>query len=371
MRRPGLLAVVLAGLTAAIAIVLLTPGLRSDPDPAEEQGLLVGLVANSLAFLPDPARVQRRAAAAGAEALREELSPRDVEPLGPGQPWRWRDFDTVVLSAARLELRILPLLMGSPRDSGLDPLALPDPTDFARFTAAVVGRYGPNGSLWREHPEVDRRLAPRWFELWNEPYFRAFSRDGVDPARYATVFRAGAKAGREADEDARFLIAAENSGVVDGGRVPWIEPMFAAVGDLASWIDGLAIHPYSLRPPSTQRADGGDDFARIGDIVATFARFGVARAPVWLTEMGWSTCTDRTRCLSQAEQAAYLREMFDVLEARPEWRVEAVFIYHLDDQRQRAPDDREGGFGLYDREGRGKPALTVLRDVTRDGRPGA
>ena len=48
------------------------------------------------------------------------------------------------------------------------PLRRATPTDFARFLRALVARYGPNGSLWAEHPEVAAQPVRDW-QIWNEP----------------------------------------------------------------------------------------------------------------------------------------------------------------------------------------------------------
>ena len=65
-----------------------------------------------------------------------------------------------------------PVVHGTPAWAALnpgDPASPPkNPDDFARFLTALVARYGPNGSLWAEHPEVARQPIRAW-QIWNEP----------------------------------------------------------------------------------------------------------------------------------------------------------------------------------------------------------
>ncbi len=72
-------------------------------------------------------------------------------------------------------------------------------SEFAEFVENAVKRYGPSGEFWDAHPLLDNDLAPRYWEVWNEPYYPSFTNDEVDPARYAALFKAAAIAGEEAN----------------------------------------------------------------------------------------------------------------------------------------------------------------------------
>ena len=75
--------------------------------------------------------------------------------------------------------------------------ALPrDPADYARFAAAAVARYGPGGTFWRRNKELDARLAPRFFELYNEPYLGLDVPGGPEPEAYARTVAAAVPAVR-------------------------------------------------------------------------------------------------------------------------------------------------------------------------------
>src|SRR5437763_145559 len=47
------------------------------------------------------------------------------------------------------------------------------PADFAAFLRTLIGRYGPQGSFWAEHPDLPRVPVRAW-QVWNEesgPFF--------------------------------------------------------------------------------------------------------------------------------------------------------------------------------------------------------
>ena len=336
--------------------------------PAPPHGappLRAGLVLNALGAGSASRRRGEltRARALGVRWIREELSWSSVEP-SPGR-YRWQRFDTLMVAASRARLHVLPLLLGTPWWAGPGNFALPnDPSAFGAFAAHAAARYGPGGTFWRTHPRLDRRLAPQWFELWNEPYYRFFSTTGVDPARYAAMVRAATVDGRAANRATRWLMAADLTYLdASGRRQQWLPALAAADPGLMALIDGVAVHPYGFGTP------GADDgiplpfrFERIDAIARELTRLGAGRVPVWITEIGWSTCDKRPDCGSEQEQAQRIADVFTRVRRRPlSNRVRAVFVYHLHDFPDRAADDREGHYGLLRTNGSRKPAWGVVR----------
>ncbi|NLT07661.1 MAG: hypothetical protein GXY03_15335 [Solirubrobacterales bacterium] len=341
-----------------------------DPPPGAPP-LAVGVVANTL----DAARARPgelgEVEALGVGWVREELRWAQIQPA-PGRP-RWGAFDAVVADAAERGLRVLPLLLGTPAWAGPELTALPDDVDaFAAFAARAAARYGPGGEFWVRRQRLDAKLAPRWFEIWNEPYFEVFASTGTDPAAYARLATAAARAGRAANPRTRWLAAAELTYLDPAGeRRPWLEPLVAAAPGLAESIDGLAVHPYSYGPPVGEEASLKFRFDRTAAIARRFAALTGRRLPVWITEIGWSTCTLRPECVPDETQAANFAALFDVVRRPPlSDTVRAVFAYHLRDFPDRPADDREAHFGLLDDAGDPKPAWWVVRGAAAlaDGR---
>jgi hypothetical protein len=337
--------------------------------PAGAPPLRVGLIANAAGQFGAAGRRAEltRARALGVHWIREELGWGAIE-RSPGH-YRWGHFDTLMIAATRARLNVLPLLIGTPWWAGPGQLALPnDPAAFGVFAAHVAARYGPGGRFWRAHPRLDARFAPRWFELWNEPYTRAYSTTGVDPARYAAMVRAATIDGRAANRSTRWLMAADLTYLDSSGqRHEWLPTLAAADPNLMRLIDGVAVHPYVFGAP------GADDgiplpfrFERTNAIAQQLAQLGAARVPLWITEIGWSTCDKRPDCGSEQEQAQRIADLFTRVRSKPlSARVRAVFVYHLHDFPGRAEGDREAHYGLLRTNGSRKPAWNVLRREAR------
>jgi hypothetical protein len=329
--------------------------------------LRAGLVLNALDAGRNRPRELARARALGVHWIREELRWGEVEP-SPGR-FRWGRFDGLVADAARARLNGLPQVLGTPRWAGPAALGLPDdPATYGAFVAHAAARYGPGGSFWHARPSLDARLAPRWFELWNEPYLERFSTGGVDPARYAAIVHDATVDGRAANRATRYLMAADLTYQdAVGARHDWLPALAAADPGLMRLIDGVAVHPYAFGTP------GDDDdlplafrFERIDAIADQLTRLGARRVPLWITEIGWSTCDERPDCGSETEQAQRIANMFTLVRRRPlSARVRAVFVYHLHDFPDGSAGDREAHYGLLRTNGTRKPAWSVVHGEAR------
>ena len=361
-----------AALIACAALAGCADDAGSVTVPAPPRGappLRAGLVLNALGAGSERRRRIElgRAQALGVRWIREELSWSTIE-RSPGR-YRWGSFDALMVAAARARLHVLPLLLGTPWWAGAGHFALPnDPRRFGAFAARAAARYGPDGAFWRAHPRLDRGLAPQWFEIWNEPYYRFFSQTGVDPARYAAMVRAATVDGRAANRATRWLMAADLTYLdASGRRQRWLLALAAADPGLMRLVDGVAVHPYAYGTPG---ADDGTPlpfrFERIGAIARALTALGAGRVPLWITEIGWSTCEKRPDCGSEQEQAQRLADVFTRVRRRPlSDRVRAVFVYHLHDFPGRARGDREGYYGLLRANGSRKPAWSVVRKEAR------
>lgn len=327
-------------------------GREPEPRPAEP-GLRVGLAANTVGYGAQVGEEQDRARALGVGWLREDLTWSQIEPR-PGER-RWARFDRLFEAAAERELRILPLLTGTPgwatpSDGGL-PL---DAAAYGRLVGDAVARYGVGGNFWRARPRLDARLAPRWFELWNEPFLVEPQLSAADADRYAALVAAATAAGRARLPQARFLLALDASSASrQGVDARWVDLLLGADPRIFERVDGLSVHPYGID-------EEGEGLAPLDSLLATLARHDV-RLPLWITEVGWSTCSAEPVCVSERVQAERLAHL---LAALPRYRddVRAVFVYHLRDFRGDRPGGREGAFGLLRRDNSRKPAWQVLHD---------
>jgi hypothetical protein len=331
--------------------------------PAAGDQLRVGLVANAQGWDMSSQEILNGIEPTGARWLREEFSWAEIEPRN--NSWHWSRYDNLLIEAAARNMRILPVLIDTPSWAGSSWNQIPDnPSAFSKYTAAVVGRYGPGGTFWQAHPEI-ASYAPDYFEIWNEPYLRYFSAGGVNPGRYARLVKATSIAGREANPQAKFLLAGEQTPPGDK-RHTFVDDMYAAVPDLNAYFDAVAVHPYSGSSAPDHRR-GGWGFPRVADIRQTFVEHGAESKPLWITEVGWSTCPKDPRyCTSEKKQAAYLSEMFALLRTKYASYIKAVFVYRsIDIDSKRS--DKEGWFGLERLNGSRKPAFDVFRKAAKAG----
>jgi exo-beta-1,3-glucanase (GH17 family) len=181
--------------------------------------------------------------------------------------------------------------------------------------------------------------------------------------------KAAAIAGRQTDPAAHFLLAAENQAqLVNGTWVWWIDALYQAVPDLNNYFDGVAVHPYgtnltSLSFPTPGRAyDGYEQIRRVQAIHQEFSAHNAAGKQLWITEIGWPTCTSGSdRCTTPSGQASDLTTVFTY--ARTSWKsfVQAVFVYSYDDSHAEDPTDPESDYGLAYNNGAAKPGLGVFR----------
>jgi hypothetical protein len=374
-RPPQLLAATAAALLCAAAMIGACGGgadagvtITVAAPPPGAPPLRIGLVANTLDARGLRAAEQRTIRGLGVRWVREELRWGSVEPA-PGV-YRWRHFDRLLADAARRDLNVLPLLLGTPRWAGSAPLALArDPRAFGAFAARAAARYGPGGTFWAARPELDARLAPRWFEVWNEPYTERYSTGGVDPARYARMVRAAIELGRTANPRVGWLMAGELV-YEDAGGVPhdWLAAIDAVDPALDADVAGVAVHPYAFGAPGREDPDLSlrYRFDRLQAVARGLAARGAGGTPLWITELGWSTCALRPDCTSEREQAQRLADVIERLRRKPlSARVRALFVYHLRDFPGRRDDDREAHYGLLRTDGTRKPAWTVVRSAVR------
>ncbi len=301
----------------------------------------------------------------GAKWMRQDFFWSDIEPQQG--VFDFSLYDQYVLDSAQHGVHLLPLLFDPPSWAAPSDTSIPsDPTAYAAFVAAVVHRYGPHGSFWTQHTTL-AAYAIQTFELWNEPYYDNGNGGNYDPARYAHLVKAAGIAGHAADPSAKFLIAAENQAQQVGSTwVWWVDALYQAVPDLNNYFDGVAVHPYgndltSLSFPTPGQAyDGYSQIRRVEAIRQEFVNHGASDKPLWITEIGWPTCTSGSnRCTTPTGQANDLQTVFNY--AHTTWKnyVQGIFVYSYDDSSP-DPTDPEHDYGLAYNNGTPKPALTIF-----------
>jgi polysaccharide biosynthesis protein PslG len=302
-----------------------------------------------------------------AKSMREAFHWNQIETSNG--TYNFSRYDTLVTLAAQNNVHLLADLLDTPSWAGPTDNTIPDdPTAYASFVATVVGRYGPSGSFWSSHPTVPK-VPITTFELWNEPYYSNGDNGDYNPGRYARLVKAAGAAGHAADPAARFLIAAENQcALVNGTWVWWVDALYQAVPDLNNYFDGVAVHPYGTDltnvsyPTPGQAYNGYSQIRRVESIRQEFVNHGASNKALWITEIGWPTCTagGSDRCTTPTGQASEIQTVFNY--ARTTWKpyVQAVFLYGYQDNNANTADP-ENDYGLVDYGGNAKPSLSTFK----------
>jgi hypothetical protein len=266
----------------------------------------------------------------------------------------WDGFDHEVKLAAEADIRIMPFVWGSPEWVAPQVIDLPVKSAWQRwgwskFLREAVWRYGPNGSFWKENPELPFLPIERW-EIWNEQNIVTFA-DRPDPVAFAKLIRISGRAIHRADPGAEVILGGFF------GRPLQIPPNVASgdylsrfylAGNVKRHFDGVALHPYVARA----RAMGAqlDNLRRIMNLHHD------AATPIYLTELGWGSHSGPTRWeRGLYGQANQLSRAFAMLSAkRQQWRVRGVWWFTWTDEGGSCSFCRSAG--LLTEKRRAKPA---------------
>ncbi len=298
-------------------------------------------------------------AASGAESVRTAFYWPHAQPQRGVAPDLSR-FDAVVLSAAGRGLRVLPIVTGTPgwagRQRGDETSPPRDARLYADFLRSLVARYGRQGTLWAEHPEVAARPIRAW-QIWNEPNLTRYWARQPFARSYVKLLRAAHGALRAADPGAKVILA----GLPNESWIA-LRKVYKAGGK--RYFDAVALHPYTGKPRNVVRLA---EFAR-----REMRRFKDGRTPIWITELSWPAAKGKTKNTTGFEttdkgQASRLREGIRLLaRARKRLRIERVFWYTWLSQED-SPNSFDYSGLRRVRDGRviSAPALAVFRAAAR------
>lgn len=322
IRKLSIVAAVIAALLALPAAV------AAETAPP---GFTVGISPQTPADVPDYALMQE----AGIESLRLPLNWTSVESFSPYLVAPdWSGFDHSVELAAEFGMRVFPFVWGTPLWVAGQQRVEPVRSSWARrawgaFLRLAVGRYGPHGEFWREHPELTPQPIRDW-EVWNEENIVTFG--DANPRRFARVMRVAGRAIHAADPGAKAILG----GLF--GRPLQIPPnvapgdfldRFYRAGDVKRFFDGVALHPYV--------ADADAMRPMIRNLRRVMRRHGDAATPIYVTEMGWGSDSYQTRWeRGFYGQARELQQAFSLLaDHRRSWKIAGAWWFTWADTPER------------------------------------
>ena len=354
----------LVGAALTAALVLQVGGASASSASAAYAGR-VGLNTHLVWVSQSDARAAYAEAASGGVGwVREEFPWGVVEPQAG--TYAWARTDPMMAAASLAGVNVLGILGYSAPWASSDPSGAGGSkypprlaSDYARYAAAVVSRYGPGGQFWASRPDLPARPLTA-VQIWNEPWGHWFWKPNPSPTAYAHLARTAAAAIRAAKPATTILIAGDVLQVrTDGAIVDWLRNLRAADPGLNTLVDAYSVHPYPYprtHGPYFERSDPRWDYRRV-----TLTRQIDSSLPIWITEVGWSTAST-SDSVTEAAQAAYVRDA--VVRAIGEWGdyVQRVFLYSFDRDSTNLAD-REGHYGLRRHDGTAKPSWTALKTL--------
>jgi hypothetical protein len=218
-------------------------------------------------------------AESGVESVRTVFWWSRAQPVA-GQPFDFTDTDATMARAARHGLDVLPIVMSTPTWARRAPTEYGSPPkhigDYTAFLRALVGRYGPSGTFWTEHPELPRRPQRVW-QVWNEPHLDFYwstkgRRKRSWAPDYARLLKASKQAIDTVDPKATVVLAA----LAD---FAWDHFERLSRSRISRYFDVAALNLFTARPrlliKGTRRFRNA---LRAG---------GAGRKPLWVTETTW------------------------------------------------------------------------------------
>ncbi|MBE2316383.1 hypothetical protein DVA67_010375 [Solirubrobacter sp. CPCC 204708] len=303
-------------------VLLLTPASASAADRLVPRGWLGVTVDGPL---NDPGYAHAagewdRMASSGVEAVRTAFYWHSIQPTGP-EAFDFSVKDQLVLAAAKRGLGVLPVVHGTPAWAALnpgDPASPPrDAADFARLLTALVTRYGPNGSLWAEHPEVVKQPIRAW-QIWNEPNLMRYWNVAPWAPSYAALLKVAHRTLNAADPGSTTVLAG-----LPNESWKALQALYDA-GARASF-DVVALHPYTGKPKNVIRI--------VKIIRRVMERNKGATRPIWLTELSWPAGVGKTKqegdfSTTDSGQAKRLELGLELIaQARRRYRLDRVYWY--------------------------------------------
>ena len=256
----------------------------------------------------------------------------DVE-KSPGS-WDWSAADNEVKHAADPSgLSLLPIFGYTPKWASRMPeendyqfYPPREVTQLSRFVHQCVSRYKRRIRVW---------------EVWNEPDIGFLHGSAAD---YAEMVKGAAVAARQADPDCRIAIGCA------GVDLDFVQRLYEF--GCGPYFDVLSVHPYQWG----KQLNDGWMLEKLQACRDLMDKHGDEHKQIWITELGWSTAEGVT---SQEQANLLVQALVTALSVREKLKVEKFFWFCVKDW---------GGpsYGLFDTEGKPKPAFAAYRAATTE-----
>lgn len=255
-------------------------------------------------------------------------------------------LDQIIADATSARMRVLLIGDQAPSWAGGGEATASMPAAYGAFMGILAERFRGSGP---------RGVSPA-YEIMNEPDgLRPNGQTWAKPTDYAEAACAAFHAIKSRDRAA--VVAAGSLDLSDWES--WLRSAFHA--GLGGCFDVLSAHPYS-------------DLTVLNKVRAAASEEGVSNVPIWVTEFGFSTCSDILQqimrvCVSETEQAHLTIERIKQLAAHYPW-ISVAIIYEARDEADNPGKVKERAFGLFKKEDNGpgvvaKPAVAAIQALYR------
>jgi len=254
-------------------------------------------------------------ASSGVESVRTVFNWADAQPDGRGSAFDFRDTDAVVRRAALRNLSVLPIVFYAPPWARAYRGRFTSPpkqrSDYVTYLAALVERYGPDGTFWTDNPDIPRLPLREW-QIWNEPHLPAYwDAPENGPYGYARAYplllRASYNIVKTLDPGAKIVMAGLT-------QRAWEEIELLYQRGVKPYFDIAALQIF---PQTVKRSVKATQFFR-----DAMRRRGDGRKPIYLTEITWPASKGRTQGIKYQRQetpqgmASKLMQMYRAMARR-------------------------------------------------------
>jgi polysaccharide biosynthesis protein PslG len=286
------LAAVLAALAALLVAAPVAPAARTVP-----QGFFGVMYDHGIEKASDDVQDGQwdLMASSGVETVRTVFDWGEAQPRGRGSEFDFERTDGVVRRAALRNLDVLPVVFYAPKWARAYRNRFTSPpksrSDYVTYLAALVERYGPEGTFWTDHPELPRRPLREW-QIWNEPHLPAYwNAPEKGPYGYARAYplllRSSYNIVKSLDPGAKIVMA----GITQRA---WEEIELLYQRGIKQYFDvaALQIFPQTVRRSEKATALFREEMRRRGD----------GRKPIYLTEITWPASKGKTQGIKYQTQ---------------------------------------------------------------------
>jgi hypothetical protein len=229
----------------------------------------------------------------------------------------WRPADHLVQVANSLGLHLLGEITSTPAWEG----TLPNPTDFGNWAGELAGRYGPQG-------------VHAW-EIWNEANLKGPWHGAPNPVLYTALLKSAYTAIHAADADPTVVTSGMSPAADTAGYS--LSP-YTFLKDLydngaKGYFDAVGLHitqtPFAINC-ATCNQTWNQSYAAQTQMYPLMQQMGDGYKKIWATEAGYSTTTNTSKGVSEAQQGPLLIQLLDAWLHKP--YAGPVFVYSVRDQ---------------------------------------